>query len=68
MTEGWWNTPTAITFWTLGTATLGAIATIILTKRIEKEGWTEIPVSAILGSVAAASALNIVLASVITGK
>ena len=64
----WWRTPTALTVWTLGTGLIGGIATVILSKRIEKAGWTQIPVAAVVTGVLVASAINLLAAGMIKGK
>ena len=66
--QSWLKTPTALTVWTLGTGLLGGLATYILTKRVEKEGWTKLPVDAVVGGVIAASLLNIIIAASIKGE
>ena len=66
--ESWIKAPSALTFWTLGTGVLGGIASIVLTKRAEREGWTKFRTSAIVAGVIIASALNLVIASKIKGE
>jgi len=60
--ESYMQTPSALTFWTLGTGVLSGFATMILTRRAEKEGWSRVKTGVMVSSVVAASALNIILA------
>jgi len=66
--ESWVKTPSALTLWTIGTGLLGGLAAMILTKRAEKEGWTEFKTGWIIGGILAASALNIIIASKLKGR
>jgi len=66
--QSYMQTPSALTFWTLGTGVLSGFATMILTRRAEKEGWSRVKTGAIVGGVVAASALNIFIASKIKGE
>lgn len=66
--ENFLRTPSALTFWTLGTGILGGIASMVLTKRAEKEGWTKFKADAIIGGLLLASALNIIIASKLKGE
>jgi len=68
LAESYMQTPSALTFWTLGTGVLSGFATMILTRRAEKEGWSRVKTGAIVGGVVAASALNIFIASKIKGE
>jgi hypothetical protein len=61
-------TPSALMMWTLGTAVLGGIANIILTKRTEAAGWTRFKTDTVLMGVLLASALNLVIALKIKGE
>ena len=62
------GTPSALTFWTLGTGVLGGLASIIFTKRAEREGWAEVRTGDIIIGILAASALNLIIASKLKGK
>lgn len=66
--ENWVGTPTALAMWTLGTGILGGLATIILSKRAEKEGWSRVKTGYVVGAVVVASGLNIWLATQIKGE
>lgn len=68
MAEEWTGTPTALTMWTIGTGLLGGAASIILSRRAEKEGWTKFKTGYIVFGVLVASALNIFIASKIIGE
>lgn len=68
MNEDWVRTPSALTMWTIGTGLLGGAASIILSRRAEKEGWTRFKSGYVIGGVLAASALNIWIASQISGE
>ena len=64
----WWRTPTALMIWMFSTSILGGVATYVLTKRVEKAGWTQVPAGAIIGGAFAASAINLLAAGLIKGK
>lgn len=64
----WLGTPTALSLWTIGTGMLGGLASIILSRRAEKEGWSKFKIGYVLGGVLIASGLNIWLATQITGE
>lgn len=64
----WIGTPSALTMWTIGTGLLGGLASVILSRRAEKEGWTKFKLGYVIVGVVAASALNIWLASQIQGE
>jgi len=63
-----WKSPTAMTIWTIGTGLIGGIASIILAKRIEKEGIVGFDSGKMFFAILGASALNIYIASVIKGN
>jgi len=60
--------PSALTIWTLGTGFLGGLASILLSKRAEKAGWSRFKTGYIVAAIVAASALNLYLASRIQGE
>lgn len=62
------KTPTALTFWTLGSGVLGGVATMIVTKRAEKGNWSKVKAAYIIGGVVLASLLNIIIALKIKGE
>jgi len=64
----WIPTPSALTMWTIGTGMLGGLASVILSRRAEKEGWTRFKTGYVLCAVLAASGLNIWLATQIRGE
>lgn len=66
--ESWLKAPSALTFWTLGTGLLGGLASVILTKRAEREGWTKFKTEGIIGGVIIASALNLIIAAKLKGE
>jgi len=67
-TESWLGTPTALSLWTIGTGLLGGAASIILSRRAEREGWSRFKTGYIILGVLGASALNIWLATQLTGE
>jgi len=66
--EPWLRTPSAISLWTIGTGALGALASLILTKRAEKEGWSRFKTGNIVAGIVIASGFNIWLATKIMGE
>lgn len=66
--ESFLATPSALTIWTLGTGVLGGLASIILTRRAEKAGWSKFKAGSVIGGVIVASFLNILIASKMEGK
>jgi len=64
----WLATPSALSLWTIGTGLLGGAASMLLSKRAEKEGWSRFKTGYIILGVLGASALNIWLATQITGE
>jgi len=66
--QDWVKTPTALTMWTLGTGLLGGLASILLSKRAEKAGWSKFKTSYVVVAIVAASALNLYLASRMQGE
>jgi len=68
MNEEWIRTPSALTMWTIGTGLLGGLASILLSRRAEKAGWSKFKTGYIVTGVLVASALNIFIASKIIGE
>jgi len=68
MNEDWIGTPSALTAWTLGTGMVGGLASVILSRRAEKAGWSRFKTGYVIAGIIAASALNIYLASKIMGE
>jgi hypothetical protein len=68
ITEDYIKTPSALTMWAYGTGVLGGIATIILTKRAEAEGWTRFKTEQVLMGILLASALNLIIAAKMEGE
>jgi len=66
--ESWLGTPTALALWTIGTGMLGGAASLILSRRAEKEGWSKFKLGYVLAGIFIASAANILLATQITGE
>jgi len=66
--ESWLGTPTALALWTIGTGMLGGVASLLLSRRAEKEGWSRFKTGYVLAGIFIASAANILLATQITGE
>lgn len=66
--QDWLQAPTALVLWTLGTGFLGGLASILLSKRAEKAGWSKFKTGYIITGIALASILNIIIASKLEGE
>ena len=66
--ESWLGAPTALAVWTIGTGMLGGIASLLLSRRAEKEGWSKFKTGYLIVGIIIASAANILLASQIKGE
>lgn len=64
----WLGTPTALALWTIGTGMLGGVASFVLSRRAEKEGWSKFKTGYIIAGVLIVSAGNILLATQIRGE
>jgi len=51
--------PTGLTMWTLGTGFLGGVASTVLSKRAEREGWSSFKTRYLVLGILLASGLNI---------
>lgn len=66
--ESWLGMPTALSLWTIGTGIFGGAASLLLSRRAEKEGWSRIKTGYIIAGIFIASAANILLATQLTGE
>jgi len=64
----WLATPSALSLWTIGTGLLGGAASMLLSRRAEKEGWSRFKTGYVVAGIFIASAANIWLATQITGE
>jgi|GEM_PF-3060983 len=64
----WLATPSALSLWTIGTGLLGGAASMLLSRRAEKEGWSKFKTGYVVAGIFIASAANILLATQITGE
>jgi len=53
---------------TIGTGMLGGVASLVLSRRAEREGWSKFKIGYVLAGVVIASAANILLATQLTGE
>jgi len=67
-TTSWLGAPTALALWTIGTGMLGGVASFVLSRRAEKEGWSKFKTGYIILGIVLVSAGNIWLATQIKGE